>query len=328
MEGRRRGSPTQIASTLQLRAIAFLVRGDLAEAESDASTAARLVGEAGMTASWPTPRAIVAAMALERGDVAGAERALEPDGPLAVLPRSVPHGHYCAARGRLHAARGRLGPARDAFLAAAERLTCLPYSEIGFGGWRPYLALAEHAAGDDLAARDVAAEAVRQTRDCGYAPGLAFALRVEAVVGDASDRIDRLRGAADVAGGAASRLEQAHCLVELGAAMRRAGHRRAAREPLLEGLDLAHRCGAAPLEERARVELAAAGARPRSVVRSGVNSLTPSELRVARLAAAGRTNREIAQELFVTAKTIETQLRAVYRKLEIAGRRELPDTLK
>lgn len=325
---RRRGSPTQVASTLQLRAIACFARGDLAEAEADASTAARLVGEAGMAATWPTPRTILAVARLERGDLAGAEHALEPDGPLAGLPRSVPHGQYCVARGRLHAARGRLGPAREAFLAAAERLAPLPYSEIGFGGWRPYLALAEQAAGHDQPAREVAAEAVCLAREAGYPLGLAFALRVEGAVGDEHDRIDRLREAAEVAGGGASRLEQAHCLVELGAALRRAGHRRDAREPLLEGLDLAHRCGAAPLDERARVELAAAGARPRSAVRSGIDALTPSELRVARLAAEGRTNREIAQELFVTAKTIETQLRAVYRKLGIAGRRELPDTLR
>lgn len=324
---RRRGSPTQVASTLQLRAIACFACGDLAEAEADASTSARLIAEAGMTGSWPTPRTILAVAALERGDLAGAEHALEPDGPLAAFPRTVPHGHHYVTHGRLHAARGRLGPARHAFLAAAERLAALPYSEIGFGGWRPYLALAEHAAGHDQPASEVAAEAVGLAREAGYPYGLALALRVEAVVGDGHDRIGRLRDAAEVAAGGASRLEQAHCLVELGAALRRAGHRREARAPLLEGLDLAHRRGAAPLEERARVELAAAGARPRSAVRSGVDALTPSELRVARLAADGLTNREIAQQLFVTAKTIETQLRAVYRKLEIAGRRELPDTL-
>ncbi len=324
----RRGSQTQVASTLQLRAIVFLARGDLAEAEADASTALRLVEEARMAATWPTCSMLLAVARLERGDLDGAEHALEPEGAPATLPRSVPHGQLCVVLGRVHAGRGRHGAARDAFLAAAERLAGLPYPEKLFGGWRLHLALAEHAAGNDQRASDTAAEALQLAREAGYQVGLAAALRVAGVVGGEHDRIEPLREAVEVASGAESRLEQAHCLVELGAALRRAGHRREAREPLLDGLDLAHRCGAAPLEERARVELAAAGARPRSAVRSGIDALTPSELRVARLAAEGRTNREIAQDLFVTTKTIETQLRAVYRKLGISGRGELPDTLK
>jgi DNA-binding CsgD family transcriptional regulator len=123
------------------------------------------------------------------------------------------------------------------------------------------------------------------------------------------------------------RLEHARCLVDLGAALRRSGHRAAAREPLAAGMELAHRCAANALVARAHEELRAAGARPRSVVRSGVEALTASELRAARLAADGLTNREIAQHLFVTQKTIQTQLRAAYRKLDIAGRADLPTAL-
>jgi len=117
-------------------------------------------------------------------------------------------------------------------------------------------------------------------------------------------------------------------LVELGAALRRANRRREAREPLREGLDLAHRCGATALAERARTELGAAGARPRKTVLWGIESLTPSELRVARMAAEGMTNREIAQSLFVTTKTVETHLRHVYQKLDVAGRGGLTGVLR
>jgi DNA-binding CsgD family transcriptional regulator len=81
------------------------------------------------------------------------------------------------------------------------------------------------------------------------------------------------------------------------------------------------------LAARANVELAATGARPRKLVLSGVDSLTASELRVAKLAAKGRTNREIAQELFVTMKTVETHLGHVYQKLDISSRKELPEAL-
>jgi DNA-binding CsgD family transcriptional regulator len=116
-------------------------------------------------------------------------------------------------------------------------------------------------------------------------------------------------------------------LVDLGASNRAAGQRAAAREPLLEGLTLASRCGARTLERRARAELTAIGVRPAATDGSGTDSLTPSELRVVELAAAGGTNREIAQTLFVTEKTVETHLGRAFRKLGVTSRRQLPDVL-
>jgi DNA-binding CsgD family transcriptional regulator len=90
---------------------------------------------------------------------------------------------------------------------------------------------------------------------------------------------------------------------------------------------MATRAGAGALVEQARVELQATGARPRSVVLSGADSLTPSERRVAQLAAAGRSNRDIAQALFVTPKTVEVHLGNAYRKLGIRSRMQLRDAL-
>ena len=81
------------------------------------------------------------------------------------------------------------------------------------------------------------------------------------------------------------------------------------------------------LADRARTELYATGARPRREALAGIDALTASERRVADLAAAGRTNREIAQELFVTPKTVEVHLSSTYCKLGIDGRRELADAL-
>jgi DNA-binding CsgD family transcriptional regulator len=92
-------------------------------------------------------------------------------------------------------------------------------------------------------------------------------------------------------------------------------------------LTLASRCGSHSLERRARSELAAVGVRPRTVERSGADSLTPSERRVTELAAAGQTNREIAQTLFVTEKTVETHLGHAFRKLGVTSRRQLPGVL-
>ena len=120
----------------------------------------------------------------------------------------------------------------------------------------------------------------------------------------------------------------AHALAELGAGLRRASHRAAARAPLTEALDLAARCGARPLAARAREELKATGARPRREWRTGLDALSPRELHVVRLAAAGRSNREIAHQLFVTLKTIEGHLARAYTKLGIEHRRELAPLLK
>ena len=85
--------------------------------------------------------------------------------------------------------------------------------------------------------------------------------------------------------------------------------------------------GAASVADQARTELVAAGARPRRNRLTGPESLTASELRVARLAADGHTNREIAQALFVTRRTVEVHLTNAYRKLDIQSRDALPDAL-
>jgi DNA-binding CsgD family transcriptional regulator len=122
-------------------------------------------------------------------------------------------------------------------------------------------------------------------------------------------------------------LERAHSLAEFGAALRRSGERTVARDPLARALELAPRCGARPLAARARDELKATGARPRRPWRTGVEALTPSELRVARLAAEGRSNREIACELYVTLKAVEGHLARAYAKLGIEGRAQLPRAL-
>jgi DNA-binding NarL/FixJ family response regulator len=113
----------------------------------------------------------------------------------------------------------------------------------------------------------------------------------------------------------------------LGAATRRAGRRAEAREPLREALEQARACGADAVAARAHEELVAAGARPRRDPTESRSTLTASEVRVARMAADGMTNREIAQALFLTENTIETHLRSVFRKLEIRSRSQLARAL-
>ncbi|MGH7702080.1 MAG: response regulator transcription factor, partial [Gemmatimonadales bacterium] len=123
------------------------------------------------------------------------------------------------------------------------------------------------------------------------------------------------------------RLECARALLDLGAALRREGQRTRAGAPLRQALDLAAAAGAQRLARRARAELALCGQRPRRAALSGPGSLTPAERRVADLAAQGHGNAEIARLLVVARRTVETHLSAIYRKLGIDGRGELPGAL-
>jgi DNA-binding CsgD family transcriptional regulator len=122
-------------------------------------------------------------------------------------------------------------------------------------------------------------------------------------------------------------LERARALADLGAMLRRRNRRTQAREVLRDALDAAHRAGASRVAQRAETELRATGARPRRVVLTGLESLTASERRIAELASQNLTNREIAQVLFVTDRTVEGHLTSVFRKLQLGSRNELPAAL-
>jgi DNA-binding CsgD family transcriptional regulator len=168
---------------------------------------------------------------------------------------------------------------------------------------------------------------LNDARRLGTARFLARALRAVAACAGRDRAIVLLREADALLADSDASLERARTLLALGSALRRRGRRRAARGPLREAADLAERCGAAPLVVLAQAEAIAAGARPRRVALRGPASLTPSERRVADLAAAGRSNREIAGELTVTINTVESHLAHVYRKLGIRSRADLRVTL-
>jgi DNA-binding CsgD family transcriptional regulator len=124
-----------------------------------------------------------------------------------------------------------------------------------------------------------------------------------------------------------ARLAHAASLTELGCALRRMGQRGEARDVLRRALHVSAECGAKRLAERARSEIVVAGGRPRRDAMRGRDALTPSELRIARLAADGLSNRQIAQALFITRRTVETHLTQVYRKLDVAAREQLASAL-
>ena len=193
--------------------------------------------------------------------------------------------------------------------------------------WRSTAARLLVARGEREHARRLAEDELAAARCWGGREVLGIALRGTALVAEPVD-VAGLEASVVALNSGVARLELARSLVELGAARRRARERSAARESLERGMELAHRCGAEALAERAGTELRATGARPRRPVRTGPDALTASERRVAELAAGGRTNREIAAELYVTLATVQTHLRRVFQKLGVHARTELRAALE
>ena len=193
--------------------------------------------------------------------------------------------------------------------------------------WRGVAALATLRLGDEAAAISLATDQLDLANRWGAPSDVGAALRLVGLV-DADRRIDVLSDAVDVLASAPARLEHAKALLDLGEALRVARRRTDAREPLLLGGEIAKVCGARVQHQRAVDALGALGDRPRKDASSqGPESLTASERRVADLAVSGRGNREIAQELFVSPKTVENHLGRIYTKLGISGRRQLAGAL-
>jgi DNA-binding CsgD family transcriptional regulator len=324
---RLRGAALTVVTVSSLRALIAYRLGDLNAAEADAQAAIELA---------PTvlgARFLVLAVAA--AVLTGLEREESPESLRRLIERiGVWYDDDFTSSSQLRYASGVLRAAAGNHPAAVEELLGASEQERAFGGENPAMLPWRSAAALSLAELDrhkealaLAADEVDRAESFGAARAIGIARRAHALVGPAGQRARRLEAAVEVLAPSPARLEHARALVDLGATLRAAGKRTAARGPLLEGLAEAARCGGKALEHRARSELAAIGVRAAPTGRTGTDSLTPSELRVARLAAEGGTNREIAQALFVTEKTVETHLGRAFRKLDISSRRQLREVL-
>jgi DNA-binding CsgD family transcriptional regulator len=324
---RREGHRREIYVMLGTLAVAAWRRGDLPGAVSWAE-ASLAVSDEGAHQAWG--HGLKALALLDSGDLTGADWALDATSSVHWSESARGSISLYYARAQLRLAQNRLGDAAaDVDEIRRRGETVAVFGSLG-DIWTPLAAMLAHRAGEAERARGLATDSLKAARRFGAAGALGANLRVMALVGEPETQVELLQEAARVFERSCYRLEYARTLIELGAARRRRGERTAAREPLTEGLDIAYRCGAHADVARAREELRATGARPRRVLRTGAEALTPSEIRVARLAAYGRSNREVAQELYVTVKTVEGTLGKVYSKLGISGRgaREaLPDAL-
>jgi DNA-binding CsgD family transcriptional regulator len=324
-DARRRASPLAFANAGYCRAMPYLWQARVADALADLELAddARGVGWRQFSRAAAAVRCLAQ---IETGALAGADDALDADGPLH-RPLDVEDALRLFARAELRLAQGdprrALEDAIDTGTAIGETLKV-----AGLAPWRTTAAQAALTLGDRDQALKLAREELAIAERADVPLARIRALRVLGVSEGGSRGIETLKSATALGAERPPRLETIRALLELGAALRRANQRSLAREPLQRAADAAGRGGASVLYERARVELAATGARPRrDALLSGPASLTPSERRIAVLAASGQSNREIAVALFVTPKTVEYHLRNAYRKLDITSRRELARAL-
>jgi DNA-binding CsgD family transcriptional regulator len=271
----------------------------------------------------PLARALLARILLERGEPIAARDVLTLFGGDEHWSGRVAYAAVLEARGWLALAEGKGDEALAAFLECGRRQTAARAPNPAVRAWRSGAALAAAMVDDLERASRLADEEIDLARDFGAPAALGGAQRTAGLVARGEEGLDRLREAVETLQDSPAELDHARALTDLGAALRRAGKRSEAQDTLRRGLDLAYRFGALSTAEHARAELTAAGARPRRAALTGFDALTASERRVAELAVEGLTNREIAQALFVTVKTVEWHLGNTYGKLGISSRGEL-----
>lgn len=252
---------------------------------------------------------------------------LEDSGYERSLPERQGYQVLLFSRARLRLAQSRIQGAVADLRELGRRVEELGIVNPAAFPWRSTLAIALASSAPDEAAELTAIE-LKRARGFGAPRALGIALRGAALASSGSAQLELLSESVQVLAGSRAKLELARSHVDLGAALRRNGHRADAREVLREGLVEAERCHAHALVGRARDELRTAGAGPQRGELRGRDVLTASETRIARMAATGMTNPQIAQTLFVTRRTVETHLTSAYRKLAIATRDQLQAALE
>ncbi len=319
---RERGNAWSEQLATVLAATSFLWQGSLTAAEEAFGRGLTLGAQLGAgQQSWVTVGLVDAL--LRQGRIDEAERTFEQlraekiGNPAFEAIVRVQHG-------RLLVARGHLREGLEQFLLAGKDALEEGLINPALSSWRADAAMVLSVLGEWAEAGRLADEHLRLARAFGATRALGVALRAAAAATpDTIERTALLTEAVDLLEPSPARLEAAYSLVELGMVLVERKRKEEARGVLRRGANLASLCGAHQLVESAGIQLRAAGARPRRLGYIGPDSLTPAERRVARLAAAGKTNQGIAADLYITVKTVEGHLAKTYRKLGVDSRHSL-----
>jgi DNA-binding CsgD family transcriptional regulator len=325
-DARRRGSVLGYATAMYGSNFTHYYGGVLGDAVDDARRAIDAERD-GWRHFLTASRAQLAWALIELGELEAADAQLDQAEVDAALEEISAQALVREARARIQLIRGDPAAALRSALAAGELFTHnARISNPSILPWRSRAAIAAGAIGDRERAEELVSEELELARRYGAPRPIGVALTAAGTV-RRGDGVPALEEAVALLESSPARLEHTRALVMLGAALRRKGRLGAARDVLERGLADAASFGASVLEERARLELAAAGVRPQRRRRSGAEALTAAERRVAEAATEGLSNREIAQSLFVSLRTVETHLTHVYQKLGIQGRAELAAAL-
>ncbi|MFW6690678.1 helix-turn-helix transcriptional regulator [Streptomyces sp. MAR4 CNX-425] len=301
-------------------------RGRLAEAETDARHVLHRADGAGLR----SPLAVFAVAALtcvltSRHELDAAAAVVRTHDFSASTRRSVIYAPVLFARARLHGALGDTDTAVEDTLHGCRLMEDWGLRDATLLQTLDAAVLLDRA-GRTEAARALTEGALPRVRAFAGRRVTAAGLRARGLMAAPGSAVRYLEEAAEMLAGSEARLDHATVLVDLGAGLRRCERWTRARRTLNSALAVARGCGAWGLVTAARAELSAMGVRVR-VTEAGAGALTSQERRVAGLAAEGIRNRDIAQTLFVTVKTVEWHLSRAYRKLGITSRHELPKAL-
>lgn len=303
------------------KGLALMLRGDLPAAFEMFELAKADIETFEMRLGYTQISALLTLACVYSGDLERAEAELAFGEPY--LVPGVQKVVWLGSKLHLRVAQSRFEDA----IAVADELDAAQMDELIVNpAWLPWRSLKAQAlaALDRLdEANELAAQEVEAARRWGAPKALGRSLRIQGQL-LRREGVPALLESVEVLKDSPAVLEYGYSLAALGTALRHERKGVDAREPLAEALRIAVRSRAAGLERFARDELAASGAAPRATDFQGMAALTPSEKRVAGLAVEGLTNREIAQQLFVTPKTVEVHLSSVYKKLDVKSRRELP----
>ena len=324
--GRSSRAPVTMSYALALRSGTRIRLGDPVGAEADAEQVV-----AALPASDPLAYMMCFGWLLEsqlaRGRAEDAAAALAASGLTGELPDLGTVDFLLLSRGDVKLASGDRDAALEDYLEVGVRAERSGYLNPAGLAWRSRAAPLLAEAGDRAGALELARDEVERARRFDAPRALGIGLRALGGCTADESRLSILEESVETLAGSADRLEHARALVDLGVARLQEGETDGARASLEEGMDGAHRAGAHPLVATAMEGLRSLGMRPRRPALRGIDALTSQQLRVARLAAAGRSNREIAEELFLTRRTVELHLTGAYRKLGTDGREGLAGVL-
>jgi DNA-binding CsgD family transcriptional regulator len=316
---RQEGHATRQGIIHGLRAAVALEQGALHDAQVEAETGLLLVDERHFVVLQLIATAIT--VHVERGSLAAAAELTQKGDAIGLAEDHTYVSDYLIARGRLRIAQGQVRSGVDDLLWCGRRLEALRL--FWPSGWRVAAAPALASLGENELAAKLARDQLAAARRVGTPRALGMSLHAAALAIGGPQRLELLNEAASTLQTSAARLDLAHALVDLGTELTRAHRRKEARDAQRRAMKLAEECGAIALANRARSDLQSGPGRRARIELTGPSALTAAEWRVCRQAAEGRTNREVAQALFVTEKTVERHLSSAYQKLGIRSRFQL-----